>query len=177
MKLFQFECCGVNSGNDYSTSWWHLKELAAPHLTVPISCCFLDRKLTKSYLDPVPINLSSCQDVFVEKFHNSRHHEVRTLDNKGLSNFLQSTNRLNCSRVAILLWKTGYEIKKLQFYSLQSSTWLCNCWYCLPLFHLVFPTDKVRMMQIQTEGIHTWLTCLGEDIDQGLPSSFQSSAF
>lgn len=77
MYVFQFECCGVVSGNDFSTSLWNLKHFAAPNLTVPISCCYLDHNSTKSFLDPIPIDLSLCQDISIEKYHNYRHYEVK----------------------------------------------------------------------------------------------------
>ncbi|XP_065206397.1 leukocyte surface antigen CD53 [Planococcus citri] len=71
----KLECCGVSSGKDYLSSIWHAEKLAAPNLTVPISCCHLDQNQTKSFLDPVPLDITTCQQPESEKIHTARHIE------------------------------------------------------------------------------------------------------
>ncbi|XP_039295308.1 tetraspanin-11 isoform X2 [Nilaparvata lugens] len=62
----KFECCGVQGAGDYSTTWWRLRELAAPDLLVPLSCCIQSDAREKSFLDPAPLNKTMCQDAQAE---------------------------------------------------------------------------------------------------------------
>ncbi|KAL1129866.1 hypothetical protein AAG570_012810 [Ranatra chinensis] len=73
----KFECCGALSGTEYSISWWNLKELAAPNLLVPFSCCVQGEN--KSYLDPSPLNNTLCQEKEMDNYRLARHVEVRYL--------------------------------------------------------------------------------------------------
>lgn len=76
---YQFNCCGINSGKDFMTSWWRLRELAAPNLLVPLSCCHPDPNNPEhSFLDPQPLNETLCQDKQPENFILARYTEVRT---------------------------------------------------------------------------------------------------
>lgn len=72
--LLQFQCCGVDSGNDFSASWWRLRELAADSLAVPLSCCI--QQQPAAFLDPRPINASLCQHSSVDQHRFARHIEV-----------------------------------------------------------------------------------------------------
>lgn len=71
----KMECCGIHGGSDFGTSWWRLRDLAAPKLTVPLSCCFLNKQATKSFLDPIPTNTTLCQDAAPERHHSARYVE------------------------------------------------------------------------------------------------------
>ncbi|KAL1490759.1 hypothetical protein ABEB36_013404 [Hypothenemus hampei] len=56
-----FNCCGINTANEYDTSLWRLQGLGQP-LAVPLTCCVLqNRQEYKAYLNPVPVNSSLCQ--------------------------------------------------------------------------------------------------------------------
>ncbi|XP_024082518.1 tetraspanin-11 isoform X2 [Cimex lectularius] len=68
-----WDCCGVENGLEYSTSWWSLRELASPGLVVPLSCCI--QHSSKSYLDPQPVNVTLCQDKNPEAHTFGRHTE------------------------------------------------------------------------------------------------------
>ncbi|XP_014288109.1 CD151 antigen [Halyomorpha halys] len=66
----KYSCCGVVSGKDFVTSWWKLRELAAPDLVVPLSCC---KQLPHhTHLDPLPVNQTACQDEDMEVHRNAR---------------------------------------------------------------------------------------------------------
>ncbi|XP_026686000.1 tetraspanin-11-like [Diaphorina citri] len=72
----KFECCGINSGKDFMTSWWRLRELAAPNLLVPLSCCHPDPKNPdQSFLDPQPLNETLCQDKQPDNYILARYTE------------------------------------------------------------------------------------------------------
>lgn len=66
----------MESGNEFSTSWWLLREFAAPGLVVPLSCCIQD-PFDLSDVDPVPINKTLCQDKNPESYRHARHTLVR----------------------------------------------------------------------------------------------------
>ncbi|BES96033.1 Tetraspanin family [Nesidiocoris tenuis] len=68
----EYGCCGVENGNEFSTSWWLLRELAAQGLVVPLSCCVQDHHEV-SYFDPVPMNKTACQDKNPEVYRHARH--------------------------------------------------------------------------------------------------------
>ncbi|KAF6217269.1 hypothetical protein GE061_001623 [Apolygus lucorum] len=72
MVQTKYECCGVESGNEFSTSWWLLRELAAPGLVVPLSCCRQEPSI-ESYADPIPLNKTLCQDKNPESHRHARH--------------------------------------------------------------------------------------------------------
>ncbi|KAI5733136.1 hypothetical protein M8J76_008103 [Diaphorina citri] len=75
-RNYGFECCGINSGKDFMTSWWRLRELAAPNLLVPLSCCHPDPKNPdQSFLDPQPLNETLCQDKQPDNYILARYTE------------------------------------------------------------------------------------------------------
>lgn len=77
--ILQFECCGVESANEYDTSLWRLQALG-PSLAIPLTCCKLDNfNDTRSYLDPHPINSSLCQALERGRHQNYRHLKVLKL--------------------------------------------------------------------------------------------------
>ncbi|XP_018914644.2 CD151 antigen [Bemisia tabaci] len=69
----RFECCGINSGNDFQASWWRLRELAPPSLLVPLSCCVTNVTDPEAYLDPQPLDTSVCQKQHLEDYREFRH--------------------------------------------------------------------------------------------------------
>lgn len=72
----QFECCGVESANEYDTSLWRLQALG-PSLAIPLTCCKLENlNDTRSYLDPHPINSSLCQALEASRHKSFRHLKV-----------------------------------------------------------------------------------------------------
>ncbi|XP_054263745.1 CD151 antigen-like [Macrosteles quadrilineatus] len=81
----QLQCCGVESGNDFTASWWRLRELAPASLVVPLSCCVQQHPV--AFLDPRPVNTSLCQHEDVEQYRLAR--SVEGCFNK-LSSWLQS---------------------------------------------------------------------------------------
>ncbi|EEZ98301.1 tetraspanin-18B [Tribolium castaneum] len=70
-----FNCCGVESANEYDTSLWRLQGLGA-NLAIPRSCCKLENcDDSKAYLDPKPINLTLCQALEPNRHEGYRHLE------------------------------------------------------------------------------------------------------
>ncbi|RZC42491.1 tetraspanin-11 [Asbolus verrucosus] len=70
-----FNCCGVESANEYDTSLWRLQALGAS-LAIPLTCCKLDNyNLSKAYLNPKPINSSLCQALELNRHEGYRHLE------------------------------------------------------------------------------------------------------
>lgn len=74
----QFQCCGISGAVDYDVSWWRLRELGQPDLSVPRSCCLLSNAPddSKAFLDPHPLNMSACQSVDQDLYQMARHTEV-----------------------------------------------------------------------------------------------------
>lgn len=76
-----FECCAISSDTNYDTSLWRLQGLGHRSLAVPLSCCQLrnsDNK--KAYLDPQPLNLTTCQVIQKFSFESTRHIGVRSFN-------------------------------------------------------------------------------------------------
>ncbi|KAI4457427.1 tetraspanin [Holotrichia oblita] len=68
-----FNCCGVQSANEYDTSFWRLQSLG-PSLAVPLTCCRLENaKSHNAYLDPHPINTTLCQTLEKDLQQGFRH--------------------------------------------------------------------------------------------------------
>ncbi|XP_045461051.1 CD151 antigen [Harmonia axyridis] len=68
-----FQCCGIESANEYDTSLWRLQSLSHS-LAVPLTCCKLSNfNDTKSYLNPIPMNTSLCQALEVSRHEKYRH--------------------------------------------------------------------------------------------------------
>lgn len=73
----KFQCCGVDTANEYDTSLWVLQSLGPP-LVVPLSCCKLTNpNETKAYLNPHPINKTLCQALEKNRHEDYRHTVVR----------------------------------------------------------------------------------------------------
>ncbi|XP_075235080.1 tetraspanin 68C [Lycorma delicatula] len=69
----KMKCCGVTGSGDYGTTWWRIRQFAAPDLLVPLSCCVL--KEPPQYLDPDPVNVTVCQNNIPEIYQISRYTE------------------------------------------------------------------------------------------------------
>ncbi|CAH1175866.1 unnamed protein product [Phaedon cochleariae] len=68
-----FNCCGIESANEYDTSLWQLQALG-PSLAVPLSCCkLLNVNQTKSYLNPEPVSHNLCQALEKNRHEGFRH--------------------------------------------------------------------------------------------------------
>ncbi|CAH1373057.1 hypothetical protein MTP99_014506 [Tenebrio molitor] len=71
-----FNCCGVESANEYDTSLWRLQALGRPSLAIPLTCCKLENYNTsKAYLNPVPTNATLCQALEPNRHEGYRHLE------------------------------------------------------------------------------------------------------
>ncbi|CAH1111060.1 unnamed protein product [Psylliodes chrysocephalus] len=69
----EFHCCGVESANEYDTSYWRLQALG-PSLAVPLTCCkLLNINQTRSYLNPDPVSLTLCQALERNRHDGFRH--------------------------------------------------------------------------------------------------------
>ncbi|XP_068628077.1 tetraspanin-11 [Battus philenor] len=55
------KCCGMSDARNYDMSVWQLRRLGPRGLSVPLSCCV--QAEGPSYLNPVPLNQSRCQDI------------------------------------------------------------------------------------------------------------------
>ncbi|CAG5009557.1 unnamed protein product [Parnassius apollo] len=55
------QCCGITDARNYDMSVWQLRRLGPRGLSVPLSCCVQTEDV--SYLNPVPVNQSRCQDI------------------------------------------------------------------------------------------------------------------
>ncbi|KAG7305405.1 hypothetical protein JYU34_009474 [Plutella xylostella] len=58
----ELECCGMTDARNFDMSMWQLRRLGPRGLSVPLSCCVQDRA-AGSYLNPLPLNQSRCQDI------------------------------------------------------------------------------------------------------------------
>ncbi|XP_066138366.1 CD151 antigen [Euwallacea fornicatus] len=68
-----FNCCGINTANEYDTSLWRLQGLGQP-LAIPLSCCVLkNRHEDRFYLNPVPVNSTLCQALERQSHQGYRH--------------------------------------------------------------------------------------------------------
>ncbi|XP_072941472.1 tetraspanin-11 [Epargyreus clarus] len=65
----ELECCGMTSARNYDMSVWQLRRLGPRGVAVPLSCCVQTRDA--SYLSPLPVNQSRCQEIQLDP--NSRH--------------------------------------------------------------------------------------------------------
>ncbi|CAG9859305.1 unnamed protein product [Phyllotreta striolata] len=69
----ELNCCGVDSANEYDTSYWRLQALR-PSLAVPLTCCKLSNiNQPKSYLNPSPTSLPLCQALERNRHEGFRH--------------------------------------------------------------------------------------------------------
>lgn len=76
-----FECCAISSDNNYDTSLWRLRGLGHRTMTVPLTCCQLQNSDDeKAYLDPKPLNITTCQTLPKLDFESTRHNVVRSLE-------------------------------------------------------------------------------------------------
>lgn len=74
MAQTKFQCCAINSNINYDTSLWRLQGYGQRDWPVPQSCCHLNnRDDINAYLDPKPVNLSSCQSLQRHVYENARH--------------------------------------------------------------------------------------------------------
>ncbi|KAK9879286.1 hypothetical protein WA026_004137 [Henosepilachna vigintioctopunctata] len=79
-----FQCCGVESANEYDTSLWRLQTLSHS-LAVPLTCCkLINQNQTKSHLNPIPANTTLCQALEVSRHERHRHLKVNISDNNQL---------------------------------------------------------------------------------------------
>ncbi|CAH1126972.1 unnamed protein product [Ceutorhynchus assimilis] len=68
-----FNCCGINTANEYDTSLWRLQGLGQP-LAIPLTCCILQNpKEINAYLNPMPVNASLCQALEQNRHDGYRH--------------------------------------------------------------------------------------------------------
>ncbi|KAJ8941449.1 hypothetical protein NQ318_016889, partial [Aromia moschata] len=71
--LTLFNCCGIESANEYDTSLWRLQALG-PSLAVPLTCCTLENgNQSRAYLNPEPINSNLCQALERNRHEGYRH--------------------------------------------------------------------------------------------------------
>ncbi|XP_074041095.1 tetraspanin 68C isoform X2 [Leptinotarsa decemlineata] len=81
-----FNCCGIDSANEYDTSLWRLQGFG-PSLAVPLSCCkLMNANQSKAYLNPEPVSPTLCQAL-----ERNRHEGFRHLT--GCSNSLEQWYR------------------------------------------------------------------------------------
>lgn len=74
MAQTKFECCAINSNINYDTSLWRLQGYGQRDWPVPQTCCYLTNRLdANAYLDPKPVNLSSCQSLQRHVYAQARH--------------------------------------------------------------------------------------------------------
>lgn len=81
MDLVQtsFNCCAINSNINYDTSLWRLQAYGPRDYPVPLTCCHLtNRNDYNSFLDPRPINITTCESLQSDEYSNTRHTEVST---------------------------------------------------------------------------------------------------
>lgn len=75
--FFKFECCGIESPNDYEHSLWYLKRLNGPDSRVSRTCCQLkNRNDIRSHMNPRPVNETQCQTKDSERNKYFRHQKV-----------------------------------------------------------------------------------------------------
>ncbi|KAJ8919136.1 hypothetical protein NQ315_012121, partial [Exocentrus adspersus] len=68
-----FNCCGMESANEYDTSLWRLQSLG-PSLAVPLTCCKLENaNQSRAYLNPEPRNAALCQALEKNRHEGYRH--------------------------------------------------------------------------------------------------------
>ncbi|XP_037301351.1 tetraspanin-9-like [Manduca sexta] len=58
----ELRCCGITDARNYDMSIWQLRRLGPRGMSVPLSCCVQDEQ-NISYLNPMPLNASRCQDI------------------------------------------------------------------------------------------------------------------
>lgn len=74
MAQTKFECCAINSNINYDTSLWRLQGYGQRDWPVPQTCCLLANRLdVNAYLDPKPVNLTSCQSLQRHVYEHARH--------------------------------------------------------------------------------------------------------
>ncbi|ENN82984.1 hypothetical protein YQE_00655, partial [Dendroctonus ponderosae] len=72
-----FNCCGINSANEYDTSLWRLQGRSPP-FAIPLTCCVLKNlQDDRSYLNLLPINVLRCQALEKNRHEGYRHTTVR----------------------------------------------------------------------------------------------------
>lgn len=79
MDLVQtrFNCCAINSNINYDTSLWRLQAYGQRDYPVPLTCCHLtNRNDYNSFLDPIPVNITTCESLQNDEYSNTRHTEV-----------------------------------------------------------------------------------------------------
>ncbi|XP_021204850.1 CD151 antigen isoform X1 [Bombyx mori] len=57
----ELQCCGMTDARNYDMSVWQLRRLGPRGMAVPLSCC-VQIEENISYLNPMPVNLSRCQE-------------------------------------------------------------------------------------------------------------------
>uniref|UniRef100_A0AAR5PK21 Tetraspanin n=1 Tax=Dendroctonus ponderosae TaxID=77166 RepID=A0AAR5PK21_DENPD len=68
-----FNCCGINSANEYDTSLWRLQGRSPP-FAIPLTCCVLKNlQDDRSYLNLLPINVLRCQALEKNRHEGYRH--------------------------------------------------------------------------------------------------------
>ncbi|KAM3968358.1 tetraspanin 68C [Aphomia sociella] len=58
----ELRCCGMTSARNYDMSMWQLQRLGPRGMSVPLTCC-VQYENSSSYLNPVPVNQSRCQEI------------------------------------------------------------------------------------------------------------------
>ncbi|KAG8241940.1 hypothetical protein J6590_076058 [Homalodisca vitripennis] len=102
----KFQCCGIDNGNDFTASWWRLRELAPENLIVPLSCCI--QQQPAAFLDPQPLNTSLCQQSSVENHRLARNLELgKAFDYLGYNLILTKLNRHGIQQTS-LWWFESY---------------------------------------------------------------------
>ncbi|KAJ3666337.1 hypothetical protein Zmor_001786 [Zophobas morio] len=110
-----FNCCGVESANEYDTSLWRLQPLS-PSLAIPLTCCKLENyNASKAYLNPQPINKTLCQALEPNRHEGYRHLE-------GCNDHLQQWYR----RHFLLFLGTGLAAVLVEFLVLLSTILMCT---------------------------------------------------
>lgn len=68
-----FNCCGINTANEYDTSLWRLQGLGQP-LAIPLTCCMLQNPNEhRAYLNPIAVNSTLCQALEKNRHEGFRH--------------------------------------------------------------------------------------------------------
>lgn len=105
--ILQFNCCGINSANEYDTSLWRLQGRSPP-FAIPLTCCVLkNRGDDRSYLNPLPINVLRCQALEKNRHEGFRHMTVRPhFSGKlpKLRTFLRDAKRDWSNGIASTIW-------------------------------------------------------------------------
>ncbi|CAG0883998.1 unnamed protein product [Cyprideis torosa] len=75
LAQYKFMCCGINGYEDYERTAWRLEYLGGSSLRVPLTCCVMRKSSKTSFLNPTPVNQTSCQSELQHRFLYDRYTE------------------------------------------------------------------------------------------------------